>query len=149
MKGNRETNDRRMSGIKPTGEFDGMTRAKAIGLLLDRHNQEYYLALGQVVPRPRRGLGTLFGPLVTPHVADLPWLFPLLLLQVLLWSGTPQKPQESAAILANAHWSNMSPSVAPEGVLESKLLGSQNLWYWRGSYRIGGYRVGSISRFHR
>lgn len=133
----RASDDNHFSPVKLADEdFDGLTKAEALRDLLYAHDREMK-ELGQVVPKPRRGLGRLFGPLVSA-----------LGLQVLLWSGTPNTPQQSAVIMAQGHWSKSSPSVAPlpEGVIGERLFGTSwyyPSWYFRGGYYgHGGYRGG-------
>jgi hypothetical protein len=139
----RETNDGRMAPVKLAGDFDGLTRRVALKGLLERHDDEIYQALK---PKPKRRW--LRRPLPVTQIAAA------LALQVLAWTGVPQKPQEAAAILAMGnHWSNVSPVAAPlpEGIVGTPLP-SIGYIYWRGvvwTWRVGSYPAWGHGRGYR
>lgn len=164
----RETNDGRLSPVKLTSDFDGVTKATAVNRMLEAYHAEYYRNLGQTLPRGRwfsqgRRLISPFAEAVRiPYVQRV---LEVLIIVVMLmpasawaqgtikWSGTPQSPSEAAAILLNAPGkSNFSERMAPlpEGVIGEPLPGSPIIYYWRwyGDVRLHGvgqgfYRAGS------
>jgi len=126
-------NDVRESGIgessrpKPDGDFDGVTRASAMQLLMEEYNAEYYRGLGQTLPRRQLHQGVkMLAALVGIAV------------QVIVWSGPRLAPGEAAAILASpGHLANVTPVDFPpiEGTVGVPLKGSPYLfWYQNARY---------------